>query len=68
MNYKADYLKAIVDCARVTMIEQQANESAKKYRNLSNTARGVAAELRKKEKEKRDAKDKGEQDSSSRSE
>jgi hypothetical protein len=50
------------------MIEQQANESAKKYRNLSNTARGVAAELRKKEKEKRDAKDKGEQDSSSRSE
>lgn len=44
------------------MIKQQANDSSKKYINLSNTAKGAAVELRKKEKEKRDAKDKREQD------
>jgi len=53
LNYKADYLEAIVDCARATMIEQQANDSSKKYRNLSDTAKGAATELQKKKRRRR---------------
>jgi hypothetical protein len=62
LDYKADYLRAVVNCARETMIKQQANDSSKNYSDLSDTAKGAAAELREKKEEKKKAKDKREQD------